>query len=129
MPFNIKKKETREFGTSARSKKNPRGYNTISEEISKKQPTKNKPQQKKKNKEKSKIKEKSILRIDRILSNRGLGSRSELHDLVKKRRVVTFQDKKTGQLIRILGPTVSKKFVEFKLRIIGVMKTYPKLKT
>ena len=86
-----------------KKKQNPRRYNTISKEVIKQ----NDKEEKKKNyKDKSKIKEKRILRIDRILSNRGLGSRSEMHDLVKKQRVA-IQDEKTGKITVVKGPSVS----------------------
>jgi len=45
-----------------------------------------------------------LLRVDRILSNRGIGSRKEMNELIKKSKVAV-QDKETGVLTRIKGPS------------------------
>jgi len=96
--------EKRLLNTSSLAKKRPRTYNTKSKEIVKGTDSES-AKEKKKFKAKGKLKEKLILRIDRILSNRGLGSRSQMNNLVKKKRVA-IKDEETGKLTRIKGPSV-----------------------
>jgi 23S rRNA pseudouridine2605 synthase len=59
-------------------------------------------QSKKSSKPKQK-KNKSTFRADRVLANRGWGSRSECHDLLRQKRV--FQKVQDSTLKRILGPS------------------------
>ncbi|KAG7352729.1 pseudouridine synthase [Nitzschia inconspicua] len=53
-------------------------------------------------KKKSSNREKSLFRADRVLANRGWGSRSECHDLLRQKRV--FQKLDNDQMIQIAGP-------------------------
>ena len=49
-------------------------------------------------------KNKGLLRADRVLSNRGVGSRSETTKLLKARRI-SQPDPQTGKLVTIVGPS------------------------
>lgn len=54
---------------------------------------------------KYKKKQPGMLRADRILSNRGLGTRSQTSKLLRQRRV-GYLDKSTGKIVGIKGPSV-----------------------
>mmetsp|Transcript_30077 Transcript_30077/g.43735 ORF Transcript_30077/g.43735 Transcript_30077/m.43735 type:complete len:454 (+) Transcript_30077:228-1589(+) len=62
-------------------------------------------EERKKKKNKKNKKEKTLFRVDRILSNRGIGSRSETHLLIKEKRITTF-DPQTQQHTLVKGPSV-----------------------